>query len=197
MDLHDGVIQSIYAVGLALEHSRLLMPTDQPAAEKRINQAIADLNHTIRDIRAYILDLKPRQMNEENLLDGIKRLIAEFTANTLINTTFDSAEDGFLALPQTHAIALFHICQEALANIAKHAHATEVRVSMWKSADRLLMEIHDNGLGFDQDRTSLTLGHGLANMNTRARNVGGEVEISSEPDEGTTILVWVPFKEVH
>jgi signal transduction histidine kinase len=59
------------------------------------------------------------------------------------------------------------------------------------------MEIHDNGLGFDQDRTSLTLGHGLANMNTRARNVGGEVEISSEPDEGTTILVWVPFKEVH
>jgi len=197
MDLHDGVIQSIYAVGLALEHARLLMPTDQAASEARINQATADLNHTIRDIRAYILDLKPRQMNEENLLEGIQRLIAEFKANTMIDTTFDSAEDGFLALPQTHAIALFHICQEALANIAKHAHATEVRVSMWKSADRLLMEIHDNGSGFDQDRTALTLGHGLANMNTRARNVGGEVEISSEPDEGTTILVWVPFKEVH
>ncbi len=197
MDLHDGVIQSIYAVGLTLEHARLLMPEDQPAAEKRINQAIDNLNHTIRDIRAYILDLRPRQMNEENLLDGIKRLILEFKTNTMIDTTLVGLEDGYHALPQTHALALFHICQEALANIAKHAHASEVKVSLWKSADRLLMEIHDNGSGFDQSRTALTLGHGLANMNTRVRNVGGEVEISSEPGDGTTILAWIPYKDTH
>jgi signal transduction histidine kinase len=197
MDLHDGVIQSIYAVGLTLEHARLLMPEDRPAAEQRINQAIDNLNHTIRDIRSYILDLRPRQMNEENLLDGIKRLVSEFKTNTMIDTTLVGPEDGYRALPQTHALALFHICQEALANIAKHARASEVKVSMWRSVDRLLLEVHDNGAGFDQNRTSLTLGHGLANMNTRARNVGGEVEISSEPGDGTTILAWVPFVETH
>lgn len=195
MDLHDGVIQSIYAVGLALEHARLLLPTDQEKAESRINQAIADLNHTIRDIRSYILDLRPRQMSEENLMDGLHHLAAEFKKNTMLDVILDGPDDGLPALPQTHAVALFHICQEALSNIAKHARATQVKVTIWRAADRVLLEVHDNGTGFDQSHTSLTLGHGLANMNTRARNVGGEVEISSEPEEGTTILAWVPWKD--
>ena len=70
MDLHDGIIQSIYAVGLTLEHARLLMTEDPVQSRSRIDQAIKDLNHTIRDIRAYILDLRPRQLNNENLMQG-------------------------------------------------------------------------------------------------------------------------------
>jgi signal transduction histidine kinase len=58
--------------------------------------------------------------------------------------------------------------------------------------DRVLLEISDNGHGFDQSTTKLTLGHGLSNMQTRARNAGGELEVTSEPGSGTTILVWVP-----
>lgn len=197
MDLHDGVIQSIYAVGLGLEHARLLMPENPKQAESRINQAISDLNHTIRDIRSYILDLRPRQMNEESLVDGIKRLMEDFQTNTQVDVVFDGPDDSFHSLPQTQAVALFHICQEGLANIAKHAHATQVKISLWKAADRLLLEIHDNGAGFDQNRTALTLGHGLANMHTRARNAGGDVEISSEPGDGTTILAWVPYRESY
>jgi len=184
-------------VGLTLEHARLLMPEDKDQAAARIKTAIDDLNHTIRDIRAYILDLRPRQMNEENLMDGLKRLVTEFRTNTLIETTLEGPDDGYHQLPQTHALALFHICQEGLANIAKHAKATEVKITLWGAPDRLLLEVRDNGGGFDQGRTSLTLGHGLANMHTRARNVGGDVEITSEPDEGTTILAWVPFKDSH
>lgn len=197
MDLHDGVIQSIYAVGLQLEHARLLLPTDQALAEGRINQAINDLNHTIRDIRSYILDLRPRQMNEENLVDGIRKLIEDFKANTGIKADLESPEDSFRSMSQTHAVAIFHICQEALSNIAKHAHATQVKVTLWKTAERLLLEVHDNGSGFDQDRTAMTLGHGLANMHTRATNVGGDLEISSDPGDGTTIMVWVPYREGH
>jgi two-component system, NarL family, sensor histidine kinase DevS len=195
MDLHDGVIQSIYAVGLGLEHARLLMPEDKEKATGRINQAIADLNHTIRDIRAYILDLRPRQMDEENLVDGIHRLVEDFRSNTQVAVDLVVPDDNIRSLPQTHAIVLFHICQEGLANIAKHAHASQVKLTLWKAADRLLLELHDDGRGFDPHHTSLTLGHGLANMHTRARNVGGDVEISSEPDEGTTILAWVPYRE--
>jgi signal transduction histidine kinase len=197
MDLHDGVIQSIYAVGLVLEHARLLMPTDPDKAGDRINQAINDLNHTIRDIRSYILDLRPRQMNEENLLDGIRRLIDDFRTNTQVDATLEGPEDTYHTLPQTHAVAIFHIAQEGLANIAKHAHASHVKVTIWTSADRLLLEIHDDGVGYDMGGTSLTLGHGLSNMHTRAINVGGDVEITSEPGEGTTILAWVPYRESH
>jgi signal transduction histidine kinase len=191
MDLHDGIIQDIYAVGLTLEHARLLLNDNPQAARQRIEQAVNDLNSTIRDIRAYILDLRPRKLHEENLIDGLHRLIAEFRANTLVEVNLQGPTQD-LPMPETQAIALFHICQEALANIGKHAHARHVSVSLWSTSDRLLLEISDDGRGFDQEMTKLTLGHGLSNMQTRAQNAGGDLEVTSEVGQGTTILVWVP-----
>lgn len=193
MDLHDGIIQSIYAVGLTLEHARLLMPEDREQARKRIDQAIEDLNSTIRDIRTYILDLRPRQLYEENLMTGLQRLVNEFRANTLVEATLKGPPEGVADIPEAEAIALFHICQEGLANVAKHAHARRVDVFVWTTPDRILLEIHDDGRGFDLQKTNMTLGHGLLNMQTRAHNAGGDVETTSEPGEGTTILAWVPF----
>lgn len=192
MDLHDGVIQSIYAVGLILEHARLLMSEDTEKAYKRIEQAIADLNSTIRDIRSYILDLRPRQLHDENLMQGVRRLISEFRANTLVEVIVQGPEDGMAGLRGSEAVALFHICQEALANVAKHAHASLVHVNLWTTSDRVLLEVRDDGNGFDMDGIKTAIGHGLSNMETRARNVGGDVDISSEPGEGSTILAWVP-----
>jgi len=192
MDLHDGIIQDIYAVGLTLEHARLLLNENPQASRQRIEQAIDDLNSTIRDIRSYILDLRPRKLHEENLVDGLRRLIAEFRANTLIETNF-KAPNQFMKLPQPQAVALFHICQEALANVGKHSFARHVSITLWATTDRTLLEISDDGHGFDQSTTKLTLGHGLSNMQTRAHNAGGELEVTSEPGSGTTILVWVPI----
>lgn len=193
MDLHDGIIQSIYGVGLTLEHVRLLLNDDPESVPGRIEQAINDLNNTIRDIRAYILDLRPRQLHGENLLHGIQRLTNEFRVNSLVEVSLQGSVEDFQGLPDTQAIALFHICQESLANIAKHARAHKVEVSVWTSADRALLEVADDGRGFALEQAKLTLGHGLANMQTRAHNTGGDVEITSEPGTGTTILAWVPF----
>jgi len=193
MDLHDGIIQSIYAVGLILEHARLLMGEDPQKADQRIEQAIADLNVTIRDLRSYILDLRPRQLYEENLVTGIQRLVNEFRLNTLVEVNFIATQDDFKDLRLTQALTLFHISQEILANAAKHARATHVDISLWSSADRALLEIHDNGRGFDTSNIKQYLGHGLSNMQTRAHNAGGDVEIISEPGMGTTIMAWVPF----
>ena len=193
MDLHDGIIQSIYAVGLTLDHARLLMAEDPEAARQRIIQATSDLNSTIRDIRTYILDLRPRQLYNESLMQGVQRLVSEFRANTLVDVNLQGPADNLAGLPDAQAIALFHICQETLANIAKHARARHVEVSLWKTADRVLLEVSDDGRGFDASKVKLTLGHGLANMQTRVHNVGGEVEISSEPGKGAAVLAWVPF----
>lgn len=192
MDLHDGIIQDIYAVGLTLEHARLLMNENMQGARQRIEQSINDLNSTIRDIRAYILDLRPRKLHEENLADGLRRLIAEFRANTLIETTLKAPSQS-LKIPQPQAVALFHICQESLANVGKHSFARHVDISLWTTSDRVLLEIQDDGHGFDLATTKLTLGHGLSNMQTRARNAGGDLEVTSEIGEGTTVLVWVPY----
>lgn len=194
MDLHDGVIQSIYGVGLVLEHARLLAAEDPQQSAERMQQAIDRLNATIRDIRSYILDLRPRQLGNENLADGLRRLIVEFHANTLVEANLTGQTEDAADLPQSHSLALFHICQEALANAAKHAAAKRVEVNLWKTADRVMLEIRDNGKGFDIAKMSTTLGHGLSNMHTRAHHVGGDVEIFSTPGEGTSLLAWVPLE---
>jgi two-component system sensor histidine kinase DevS len=193
MDLHDGIIQSIYAVGLTLEHARLLMSENKEQARKRIDMAIDDLNSTIRDIRTYILDLRPRQLKEENLIDGLQRLVTELRVNTLLDVNLKGTSEGIENLPDADAIALFHICQEALANVAKHSHARHVEIFLWHTDERVMLEIHDDGRGFDPQKMNLSLGHGISNMQTRAHNVGGEVEITSEPGVGSTILAWVPY----
>jgi two-component system, NarL family, sensor histidine kinase DevS len=193
MDLHDGVIQSIYAVGLTLEHARLLMKENPQAANQRIEQAINDLNTTIRDIRSYILGLRPRQLYNENLMKGIQRLIGEFRINTLVDVNLKGTWEDLVDMPETQAVALFHICQEALANISKHAHAHQVNVLLRTTTDRAYLEISDNGKGFNTGAVKLNLGHGLMNMQTRAYNAGGDVEFVSKSGEGTTIIAWVPF----
>jgi signal transduction histidine kinase len=192
MDLHDGVIQSIYAVGLVLELARVSLEDDPLVSREKIEQAIHGLNATIRDIRTYILDLRPRQFGGGSLMDSLRRLVEEFRINTQHEATLIGPEDGMLSLPSPHADALFHICQEAMANVAKHARARAVRIQLWTAPERVLLEISDNGRGFDLRRMSVTLGHGLSNMHTRARKVGGDVEITSEEGKGTTVLAWVP-----
>ncbi len=192
MDLHDGIIQSIYGVGLVLEHARLLAVEDPLKSQERIQQAIDSLNHTIRDIRSYILDLRPRQFGNENLLDALKRLAIEFRANTLADATLAGDPEDIKDISQTQALVLFHICQEALANAAKHAHAKKVDIRVWATPERYMLEIRDNGRGFDMNKMSMTLGHGLSNMHTRAQHIGGDVEICSVVNEGTSILAWVP-----
>ncbi len=192
MDLHDGIIQSIYGVGLALEGAKLTLDEDTASAKEQIRQSIDGLNQAIRDIRAYILDLRPRQLGNEGLLVGIKRLIAEYRAHTFSEVNFTGPENDMKDLPHTQSLALFHICQEALANAAKHAKAKNVQVVLWTTNERALLEIKDDGKGFELEKMKTSIGHGLANMQTRAHAVGGDIDISSVSGDGTTILVWVP-----
>ena len=192
MDLHDGIIQAIYGVGLSLESALHSFEEDPEDARSRVHHSIETLNQAIRDLRAYILDLRPRQMGSEGLMSGLQRLLSEFRANTLAKVQVSGSENDIKDLPQAHSIVLFHICQEALANIAKHSKAKQVDISLWTTEERVLMEIHDNGRGFDMETMNAFIGHGLANMQTRARTIGGDVDISSVVGEGTTVLAWVP-----
>jgi two-component system sensor histidine kinase DevS len=195
MDLHDGIIQSIYAVGLALDYARMEVESSPHKAIGKLEQAIEGLNSTIRDIRTYIMDLRPRQFRGENLKDSLQRLVDETRANTHLEITLTGPEDGDLILPTVIATALFHICQEALANVAKHAQAHQASIHLWATPGRVLLEISDDGMGFDLPRMHMALGHGLANMVTRARKVGGDIEINSEPGKGTKILAWAPLNQ--
>ncbi len=195
MDLHDGIIQSIYAVGLTLEHSSLLLEEDPEAAKIRLRYAIDALNQTIRDIRNYIMDLRPQRTKVSDLNQSLHRLVREFHANTLTEITLDIDSGIEHALDESTSAALFHIAQEALANAAKHAEATQLRVSVRRDNNHISLVVRDDGVGFDQNEVERLLGHGLSNMSLRARTVGGRLLVESAPSAGTTVTAIFPAKK--
>jgi signal transduction histidine kinase len=125
-------------------------------------------------------------------MNGLRRLLAEYHANTGSEGGLSGNPEDVAGLGQPQALALFHICQEALANAAKYAKSKQVAVNIWITDERAMMEIRDDGQGFDVEKMTMTLGHGLANMVTRAHQANGDVEITSAIGEGTTVLAWVP-----
>ncbi|MHB8807540.1 MAG: sensor histidine kinase, partial [Anaerolineaceae bacterium] len=139
-----------------------------------------------------ILDLRPRQLRNQDLYMGIESLIREFRANTLVDVELEKDIKHIERIPDESSDILFHVCQEALANIAKHAKATKVNVRLWETSQRVMLKVNDDGVGFDLAKINQRLGHGLSNMNTRVETVGGGIEIISIRHQGTTVLAWVP-----
>ncbi len=193
MDLHDGIIQSIYAVGLTLEHSMLLLDDEPDAAASRMRYAIDALNQTIRDIRNYIMDLRPQRMQAHDLGESLRQLVREFRANTLVDVKLNMDDDIETVLDEGTSTALFHIAQEALANAAKHAAATELQVIVERLDHHICLRVRDNGVGFEPGHVDQLLGHGLSNMTLRAQAVGGLLEIETAPVVGTTVKATFPF----
>lgn len=193
MDLHDGVIQSIYAVGLNLELvNSLLGDGEVREAKDRVHRAIDALNATIRDIRAYILDLRPRLFDGNNLVTGLERLLAEFKANTLMNVEFSAEPTADKALSIEERRVLFHIAQEALSNAARHSRASRVEVKLLERPETIELSFRDNGRGFQLNAVERRVGHGLMNMRDRVQAVGGECSVLSQTGQGTEVVARVP-----
>jgi two-component system sensor histidine kinase DevS len=194
MDLHDGIIQSIYAVGLMLEYIRILVQEDPEQAIERLDTATEGLNATIGDIRSYILDLQPSRIQINDFGEALGRLIREFKANTSVEVELNTEPDVVSQMTRPDATALFLIAQEALANVAKHAHATQVQLVLRQTGSGISFQVIDNGQGFDIGKEPGVLGHGLSNMEERASQAGGQLEVESNSGQGTTITVQLPSR---
>jgi signal transduction histidine kinase len=193
MDLHDGIIQSIYAVGLTLEYvDSVLVEGDIAAARERLRLAVEGLNTTIRDIRAYILDLRPRRFQGDALIVGLQQLLSEFKANTLIAVDFTADPNAEKALEPQTRLALFHIAQEALSNAAKHSRAAHMAVALQEQNGQVTLSLKDDGRGFDPAHVERRVGHGLNNMQDRAHAAGGHIVIESPEGRGTEVKVFIP-----
>jgi len=194
MDLHDGIIQSLYGIGLSMENARLGVENGRKDTIKQINLSLEALQSAIADIRAYILDLRPRQLRHSNIFEGMQSLIREFRANTMIEVELDGTTGEVAGLEEEQIEAIYHIFQEALSNIAKHAKATKVSVRLWRREDRLMLRILDNGKGIEaSQQPRRRVGYGLTNMQARAEGVGGGLEIISIRNQGTQLTAWVPL----
>ncbi len=191
-DLHDGIIQAIYAVGLSLEDVPDLMETDTAEAVNRVDRAIENLNLAIRDIRNFIFGLRPELLEQAGLHAGLSALADEFRLNTMVDV--DLVLDGreLVELPDEETIQLLHIAREALSNVARHSKATRAAIELSTPGEELSLVISDNGRGFRVDAFRGPGHQGLVNMRARAAGMGGRLDIESEPGGGTRIIVTVP-----
>jgi signal transduction histidine kinase len=162
------------------------------AAGTRVNAALDVLNATIRDIRTYILDLRPPELENQDFGTALQRLLREFQANTLMKAELQIEPGADQDIPAETRNALFHIALEALSNAAKHSRASRVEVTLLRDTKHILLRLRDNGRGFRVETTQIRLGHGLRNMRDRAVAFGGETRLISHPGQGTEILVFVP-----
>jgi signal transduction histidine kinase len=189
-DLHDGIIQSIYAVGLSLEDVPELMEEDPSEVVRRVERAIDSLHFAIRDIRNFIFGLRPELLSGTTLMGGLVAIAEEFRHNSMIDVEFQVGvlEDDPAPEATAHLLGLVN---EALSNIARHSGASRALIAVSSEKDGLRLSVSDNGRGFDP-AAAISLGHqGLVNMRSRAAGIGATMEIDSGT-AGTTVLVILP-----
>ncbi len=192
-DLHDGIIQSIYAVGLSLEDVPELIEEDPDEVVRRVERAIDSLHLTIRDIRNFIFGLRPELLSGMTLLGGLAATVEEFRHNSMIDIELEA--NAPIEEPDIDITAhLLGIVHESLANIARHSGASRVVIVLSAADGGLELTVADNGHGFDP-ATAATIGHqGLVNMRERAEGIGATMTIDSGTTTGTTVRIRLPTK---
>jgi signal transduction histidine kinase len=189
-DLHDSVIQMIYAVTLSLDDVPELVSEAPAEARQRVDDAIDALHGVIRDIRNFIFGLRPLLLDSGSLLDGMHVLADELRRNTTIEIEVAGEEPGGLSLDVV--AELLAIAREALANVARHSSAGHASMRLNGSGESVRLEIADDGRGLMPDAEVKASHHGLANMRARVDALGGTFDIESRQDAGTRIIVAIP-----
>jgi signal transduction histidine kinase len=190
-DLHDGIIQAIYAVALSLEEVAEIVEGEPDEARARVDRAIEALNLTIRDIRNFIFGLRPELLEHAGLLGGLAALADEFRLNTLVDVELDVIESEGFEPSGTVTHELLAIAREALSNVARHARATRATIAVRAAAGGYSLVVNDNGIGFLVRKAVGPAHQGLRNMRERAAVLGGSLEIESAPGLGARIIVTV------
>ncbi|CAN5626583.1 hypothetical protein BH23CHL7_BH23CHL7_19160 [soil metagenome] len=191
-DLHDGIIQSLYAVALSLEDVPEIIAENPPDGAARVDRAIDSIHHTIRDIRNFILGLDPQMLEDAGLAEGLRSLAAGFHLNTMTDLEL-YLDEPVPALPAGSAAQLLAITREALSNVARHSGASRAKVELRESEGTLRLIIGDNGRGFDPSVKRSKEHHGLNNLKARADSLGGLLSVRSEEGAGTLVEVAVPL----
>ena len=193
-DLHDSVIQAIYAQTLALDDVPELISDEPAEAARRVDEAIDALHAVIRDLRNFIFGLRPALLESGSLTDGLGHLATELRRNGALDVSVSVPDDAAATedLPIEVVAELLAVTREALSNIARHASATRASVDLAATPRELRLELSDDGRGFDADRAADGGHHGLANMRARVEGLAGSFEVSSGAERGTRIIIALP-----
>jgi two-component system, NarL family, sensor histidine kinase DevS len=196
-DMHDGLVQYVYALGLQLEHARDLASSEPAAVAPVLTGAIQQTNHVLSEMRTFVYQLQPIIMKEKQIGQWVVDLCTQFQQATGIPVNAEVGASAGLDLSPEISIALFRIIQEALANIYKHAEATRATLSLNFGAGEARLVIEDDGRGFDVEARpapGIERGHGLTNIEERLRMLDATLQLESAPGAGTRLEAVFPYQ---
>jgi signal transduction histidine kinase len=187
-ELHDGAIQALFAVGMGLQGSAALAGSEE--LRGRLQHAVEEVDRVIRDLRNYIFGLRPGILADRQLDQALQRLCEEFQERTGVVTVAE-VDPQVAAELASQAGDVVQLAREALSNVSRHAEAATCRVSLYRAEAGRVLEVDDDGQGFDPAAATGT-GQGLRNLRERAEGLGGRAEIDSIPGRGTSVRVTIP-----
>ncbi|MFQ5434090.1 MAG: histidine kinase [Anaerolineae bacterium] len=191
-DLHDGVAQTLYFLALKADLARQQMGQNPEGAAADLQEVGQKARQVIREVRRTIFALRPLGWKNGGFLSALNRFIAGFAEQVGWQTELEIADD--CPIPQRLEPVIYRLVQESLNNVAKHAQATLVSLRLCPAEDRrsLILTVRDNGQGFDPE-TENGSGLGLSQMEARVTAVGGDFQLHSQHQAGTTITAKLPL----
>ena len=190
-DLHDGTIQSLYALGLELTHAKTLLPGNPTQAETELGHGLSALQAVVNELRQFVLELEPEMFNGQTARTALEQLVARLRRTTPLEFHLDIAPEAD-AMPPKAAIHVLNLVREALSNTVRHAEARNVWVELQAHAKQWRLMVRDDGRGFDPATNSGRGGRGLRGFEERSAELDGNCRISSAPGNGTRVLVQFP-----
>jgi len=186
-DLHDTVIQRLFAIGLSLQ-AAALRPAD--TLRDRVQAAVDDIDQTIRDLRTAIFGLGPTR-GRGGLRSEVLAVVADASRVLGFDPLVRFAGPVDARVPQELVVQAVMVLREALSNVTRHAGASAVDIDVTASGDSLRLIVVDDGIGIAPDHPT---GNGLANLLARARNHGGDATVGPGPRGGTIVSWWIPLR---
>lgn len=191
-DLHDGIIQSLYASGLTIESARTLARTNPAEADLALEQCLQNLNALIRDVRNYITGLAPESLRRAGFAQAIESHITELGAGRALKFDLKFDDEAIARLTPEQMTEALQVAREAISNSLRHGGASFVTVRLHQSDREVGLLVQDNGVGFSPDQQEGS-GHGLRNMQKRAARIGASVRVESQPGNGTRVVLTLPL----
>jgi PAS domain S-box-containing protein len=198
-DLHDGILQSLYAIGLGLEACKPLVRKKQDqVAEKfmaTLDQAIGQLNQVMTEVRNFIAGLESQVMQGGDFSTALRTMVETMSLSSPARCRVKIDEAAARRLSTEQALHIINIVREGLSNALRHSRAKQITVSLRDMIRSDRLAVTDDGIGFNT-RSVQGVGHGLVNMAARAQKVRGLFAIQSKPDKGTRISLDLP-KDIY
>jgi signal transduction histidine kinase len=190
-DLHDGIIQSLYATGLTLEAAKNNLEINPGETRRQLDMTLATLNTTIRDVRSYIIGLAPENLRKQSFAQAVDSLTKTLGGGR--TTAFDVRIDETVTtrLRDEEMTDLLQITHEAVSNSLRHGAAAQITIRLHQDAGELCLLVQDNGKGFDPAESARS-GHGLGNMRARAERLKAKIAVHSAPGAGTRLVLTLP-----